>query len=114
MATTSTHSSYSIPNDNGLDRQSFTPNEPVPSNTTSSNNAYIDPAPPPLQPLMQDMQGALLGDGQPSNGIDGEAGKLGGPFVDLIWPGWPPRLPTPGEHSTESQTTQVLIRCSNA
>jgi hypothetical protein len=29
-------------------------------------------------------------------GMDEEAGKLGGPFLDLIWPGWPPRLPTPG------------------
>lgn len=40
---------------------------------------------------MQDMQ-----NGMNSTGIDGEAGKLGGPFMDLIWPGWPPRLPTPG------------------
>lgn len=28
-------------------------------------------------------------------GMDGEAGKLGGVLMDLIWPGWPPRLPTP-------------------
>ena len=27
--------------------------------------------------------------------IDAEAGKLGGPFLDLFWPGWPPHLPTP-------------------
>jgi hypothetical protein len=29
-------------------------------------------------------------------GLDEEAGKLGGPFLELIWPGWPPKLPTPG------------------
>ncbi|RSH86973.1 hypothetical protein EHS25_003461 [Saitozyma podzolica] len=28
-------------------------------------------------------------------GLDEEAGKLGGPFLELIWPGWPPKLPTP-------------------
>jgi hypothetical protein len=27
--------------------------------------------------------------------LDGEAGTLGGAFTELIWPGWPPRLPTP-------------------
>jgi hypothetical protein len=32
----------------------------------------------------------------PGEGMDGEAGKLGGVLMDLIWPGWPPRLPTPG------------------
>lgn len=53
---------------------------------------------PPMQDaFMQDMQPGLLGDGQQMSGIDGEAGKVGGPFVDLIWPGWPPRLPTPGK-----------------
>lgn len=26
---------------------------------------------------------------------DFEAGKVGGPFLDIFWPGWPPRLPTP-------------------
>ena len=31
----------------------------------------------------------------PGEGMDGEAGKLGGVLMDLIWPGWPPRLPTP-------------------
>ena len=30
------------------------------------------------------------------DGLDAEAGKLGGVLMDLIWPGWPPRLPTPG------------------
>jgi len=29
--------------------------------------------------------------------LDGEAGTLGGAFTELIWPGWPPRLPTPSE-----------------
>ncbi|KAK8850622.1 hypothetical protein IAR55_004541 [Kwoniella newhampshirensis] len=29
------------------------------------------------------------------DGIDDEAGKMGGPFLDLLWPGWPPTLPTP-------------------
>jgi hypothetical protein len=29
-------------------------------------------------------------------GLDEEAGKLGGPFLELIWPGWPPKLPIPG------------------
>lgn len=32
-----------------------------------------------------------------ADGLDGEAGKLGGAFMDLIWPGWPPRLPTPSK-----------------
>lgn len=32
--------------------------------------------------------------------LDGEAGKMGGAFAELIWPGWPPRLPTPSEHSS--------------
>lgn len=27
--------------------------------------------------------------------IDDDAGKVGGAFLDIIWPGWPPRLPTP-------------------
>ncbi|WVR08707.1 hypothetical protein IAU60_005765 [Kwoniella sp. DSM 27419] len=27
--------------------------------------------------------------------IDGEAGKMGGIFMDLLWPSWPPKLPTP-------------------
>jgi hypothetical protein len=32
-----------------------------------------------------------------SNLLDAGAGELGGPFVDIFWPGWPKRLPTPGE-----------------
>ncbi|ORY31272.1 hypothetical protein BCR39DRAFT_558301 [Naematelia encephala] len=27
--------------------------------------------------------------------MDAEAGRVGGPFLDVFWPGWPPRLPTP-------------------
>jgi hypothetical protein len=30
-----------------------------------------------------------------SEGFDDDAGNLGGPFLDIFWPGWPPRLPTP-------------------
>lgn len=26
---------------------------------------------------------------------DTEAGSVGGPLLDILWPGWPPRLPTP-------------------
>jgi hypothetical protein len=29
--------------------------------------------------------------------VDLESGKLGGPYLELFWPGWPPTLPTPGE-----------------
>lgn len=51
------------------------------------------------QVTIQDLQGGMTEIGQNQSqvdGIDGEAGKVGGPFMDLIWPGWPPRLPTPG------------------
>lgn len=52
------------------------------------------------QITIQDLQGGMTEIGQNQSqveGIDGEAGKVGGPFMDLIWPGWPPRLPTPGK-----------------
>ncbi|RXK41931.1 hypothetical protein M231_00652 [Tremella mesenterica] len=26
---------------------------------------------------------------------DADAGRLGGPYLDILWPGWPPQLPTP-------------------
>lgn len=43
----------------------------------------------------------LVGMGSESMGsavgkmVDDDAGKVGGPFLDILWPGWPPRLPTP-------------------
>jgi len=39
----------------------------------------------------------IMGGGQLDlGGIDAEAGKLSGDYLELFWPGWPPRLPTPG------------------
>ncbi|WVQ86138.1 hypothetical protein IAT38_008306 [Cryptococcus sp. DSM 104549] len=41
--------------------------------------------------------------------LDGEAGKVGGQFLDLLWPGWPPTLPTPTmlDHLVETFFTMV-------
>ncbi|KAL1412647.1 hypothetical protein Q8F55_000394 [Vanrija albida] len=41
--------------------------------------------------------------------IDDDAGKVGGAFLDIIWPGWPPRLPTPAmlEHLVGTFFTMV-------
>jgi hypothetical protein len=39
-----------------------------------------------------------------ADGLDGEAGKVGGVLMDLIWPGWPPRLPTPSTSCSSSHT----------
>lgn len=30
-----------------------------------------------------------------AEGVDESAGNVGGSFLDIFWPGWPPRLPTP-------------------
>ncbi|OCF35875.1 hypothetical protein I316_02368 [Kwoniella heveanensis BCC8398] len=47
--------------------------------------------------------------------IDGEAGKMGGPFLELLWPGWPPKLPTPAmlDHLVETFFASVpsVPRC---
>ncbi|WVQ85870.1 hypothetical protein IAT38_008038 [Cryptococcus sp. DSM 104549] len=45
----------------------------------------------------------------PSHGLDEEASKVGGPFLDLLWPGWPPTLPTPSmvDHLVEVFFTMV-------
>nr|XP_031862623.1 uncharacterized protein CI109_002121 [Kwoniella shandongensis]KAA5529695.1 hypothetical protein CI109_002121 [Kwoniella shandongensis] len=44
-----------------------------------------------------------------AGGIDDEAGKMGGAFLDLLWPGWPPTLPTPAmvDHLVETFFTMV-------
>ncbi|WWC72694.1 uncharacterized protein I206_106658 [Kwoniella pini CBS 10737] len=38
------------------------------------------------------------------NDIDAEAGRFSGPFLDILFPGWPPKLPTPSmlEHLVET------------
>lgn len=42
---------------------------------------------------------AVMGANMADDGnLDREAGKLGGPFLELFWPGWPPTLPTPGKY----------------
>lgn len=85
---------------------------------TMSNNSNADGyagAPilhPGPTPIMSGVDGLVITP-QDMGGIDGEAGKLGGPFVDIIWPGWPPRLPTPG---TPFQSLSVALAdlCSHA
>ncbi|WWC65309.1 uncharacterized protein I303_107926 [Kwoniella dejecticola CBS 10117] len=39
-----------------------------------------------------------------ANDIDAEAGRFSGPFLDILFPGWPPKLPTPSmlEHLVET------------
>jgi hypothetical protein len=46
------------------------------------------------------------------DGLDAEAGKLGGVLMDLIWPGWPPRLPTLCKSSYIS-INRVMLTSSN-
>ncbi|OCF78937.1 hypothetical protein I204_00881 [Kwoniella mangroviensis CBS 8886] len=39
-----------------------------------------------------------------SDDIDAEAGRFSGPFLDILFPGWPPKLPTPSmlDHLVET------------
>ena len=79
------------------------PENQIPISVSAIPNATqaMGHPPNPAQPrelndfdVLPDM-GAGYGNPAP-DGLDVEAGKLGGALLDLIWPGWPPRLPTPG------------------
>lgn len=51
------------------------------------------PPPIPSQPLRPDNMNDQAG----FERMDAEAGQISGPFLDVFWPGWPKRLPTPSE-----------------
>lgn len=63
------------------------PENQIPALTSSSRR-------PTVQEVVPDFNDYQV---PQADGLDGEAGKLGGAFMDLIWPGWPPRLPTPSK-----------------
>lgn len=54
-----------------------------------------DLAPPRKAPVVMDTVVDRQDPDLPNNGVDGEAANLGLPFLQMIWPGWPPHLPTP-------------------
>jgi hypothetical protein len=70
-------------------------NHPIP---IPENQTPVVPPGPGLGPTMETVP-EIGSDFQSSaqDGMDGEAGKLGGALMELIWPGWPPRLPTPSQ-----------------
>ncbi|WVQ95303.1 hypothetical protein IAU59_002398 [Kwoniella sp. CBS 9459] len=90
------------------------PYNPPPFNDPS--NAPYDLGLHPTNGDMHDVNGSGGGNGNGAHvmgqsiesnlvdDIDGEAGKMGGPFLELLWPGWPPKLPTPAmlDHLVET------------
>jgi hypothetical protein len=56
--------------------------------TDNTQNMTDGRAPIPQQP-------SGMAEFVPMLNMDAEVSQVGGPFHDLIWPGWPPHLPTP-------------------
>ncbi|KAL7420837.1 hypothetical protein Q5752_004790 [Cryptotrichosporon argae] len=97
------------------DRPEFPGVATVETVTTAMYGASMEAVPEPIEwePVAPtgavDMGDPTYGLG-PGGGADGESGKLGGEFLDLIWPGWPPRLPTPGDVTTFFTTVPSVSR----
>lgn len=67
-----------------------------------------DLGPPRKAPVVMDTVVDRQDPDLPNNGVDGEAANLGLPFLQMIWPGWPPHLPTPGQClSTEGEEAHL-------
>jgi hypothetical protein len=109
----STTSSYpNFPQEEGHDPNAFIPENQDQISIIPRSIGINDFYPPSAPAPVPDLNNVSIGTEVEGERLDGEAGKVGGAFMELIWPGWPPRLPTPGELASSSHLRPSSCPCS--